>query len=229
MFVALPWLAAHTVRRRIGGKLGMRGARVAVRQREQEGADSSATTRRPNASSLPPRRVVGGLYLVPLAAQAQSVSKMYRVGYLSPSSEVEHFRQVLSEIGYVQTRSRAGAVARRCDRGCQPSGHSGGEGRDNDDPDRHGSHLDRSDRERVRRQPGATRAVAGCLMAYGPNLADLQRRVGMYVDRIARGARPADLPVGQPTKFELSINPKTAQLLGVAIPKSLLAQGDLVQ
>ena len=71
-------------------------------------------------------------------------------------------------------------------------------------------------------------AVAGCLMAYGPNLADLTRRVAMYVQRIERGARPADLPVEQPTKFDLFINPTTAQLLGVAVPELLLVQAELV-
>jgi len=71
-------------------------------------------------------------------------------------------------------------------------------------------------------------AAAGCLMAYGPNLTDLLRRVAMYVQRIERGARPADLPVEQPTKFDLFINPKIAQVLGVVVPESLLIQAELV-
>ncbi len=71
-------------------------------------------------------------------------------------------------------------------------------------------------------------AEAGCLMAYGPNISDLYRRAATYVDRIARGAMPADLPVEQPTKFELIINRKTAKALGVTVPQSLLLQADQI-
>jgi len=65
-------------------------------------------------------------------------------------------------------------------------------------------------------------------MAYGPNLAGVYRDTAVFVDKVLKGAKPAELPIQQPTKFEFIVNLKTARALGLPIPESLLARADQV-
>jgi putative ABC transport system substrate-binding protein len=69
---------------------------------------------------------------------------------------------------------------------------------------------------------------SGCLMSYSANFAELHRRAGYFIDRILKGAKPADLPVEQPTIFEAIVNLKTAKAIGVTIPESILLRADEV-
>jgi putative tryptophan/tyrosine transport system substrate-binding protein len=75
---------------------------------------------------------------------------------------------------------------------------------------------------------GASWTDVGCIMSYGPNVVELYRRAAVFVDKILKGTKPADIPVEQPMKFEFIVNLKTAKQIGVTIPPNVLVRADKV-
>ena len=150
----------------------------------------------------------------PLAASAQTQPKIPRVGFAFGSTPtlqhgIEVFRQGLRELGYVEGQTVVQELR---------------------------SAEGRAYRSRIAALAASSRLPAaynlreypdaGGLMSYGPSVVHLFRRLATFVDKILKGAKPADLPVEQPTTFELVLNVKVAKALGLTVPPSLLVQAD---
>jgi ABC transporter substrate binding protein len=156
------------------------------------------------------------LLVAPLAVEAQQTRKVPRIGVLGgqtpeSSSPIFALRDGLRELGYVEGQNIAiewrstTLYANRAHIAQLAVKHR----------------LPTSAWERELPE-------AGCLMSYGASTPDMARRAAYFVDKILKGAKPADLPVEQPTKFELVINMKTAKALGLTIPPSLLGRADQI-
>ena len=160
------------------------------------------------------RDFLAGLVLLaaPLASEAQQATKLWRIGYLGASPtdarNLEAFRQRLRDLGYVEgkivlpspvTLTHQMQIVELAAKNRLPAMYPYGEFTE-----------------------------GGGLMAYSTNRTEMHRRSATFVDKILKGAKPADLPIEQPTKFELVINMKTAQAIGLTIPPSLLLRADQV-
>jgi ABC-type uncharacterized transport system substrate-binding protein len=176
------------------------------------------------------------LFVLCSTAKAQQATKVFRIGYLSPfdpareSTRAEAIRLALRERGYIEGQNIAfeyrvddlervfAALNKE-----RPDGlYVAGGGQNVCYRKRIAGFALKS---RLPSTYNNKEAVeVGGLMSYGADLADSYRRVAYFVDRILKGAKPADLPVEQPTKFELVINLKTAKQIGLAIPPEVLAR-----
>jgi hypothetical protein len=202
--------------------------------------------------------VVGGAAAWPLAAGAQQVSGVPRIGYLSPGSAssgplnyYDEFRRELRELGYIEGQNIVidyRFADGKFDRLPQLFGVRGPDEFDRTfaaitsanaatllvlpDPvfSAYTARIaDLANKSQLPTMYGLREdALAGGLMAYGPNYADLYRRAASYVNKILKGAKPADLPVERPTNFEFVINLKTTKLLGIELPPTVLALADEV-
>ena len=142
------------------------------------------------------------LLALPFTAGAQPAAKVPRIGFLSPASAgslgLVIFRQSLRELGYIVIQDR-------------------------------GRIVDLAAKHRLPAAYGFKEdAEAGGLMSYGPRQAEVFQLAATYVDKILKGAKPGDLPVEQPTNFELVVNLKTSKALGLTIPPSFLLRADQV-
>jgi hypothetical protein len=171
------------------------------------------------------------LLAAPLAAEGQTAGKVWRIGWLGnfpPTATVrpivDAFTDGLREYGYVEgdLSTALGGLHPQRDGGLiilpTPLAFA------------HASTVaELALKQKLRAiSPNRNFAESGGLMAYGVDLDDQMRRAATYVDRILKGARPGDLPVQQPTKFQLVINLKTAKALGLTIPPSLVGRADEV-